>query len=375
MRAVRVHEKQNSFVVEDIPVPDIGPGEALVQVHSVGLSRGLISVWLFTDMIKLRPTTLGHEIAGVVAATGPGVTSVSEGDRVHVWPPLGCGREGCDACTAGDESRCPAFAMIGYALFGPEGMPLYEQYHNGGMAEYVRVPAANLEPLPPGMSFTAGCKLTTAAISNRAVSEVSRTAPGGTLLITGATGANGSLATACAPAFGFERVVAVANHRAALDKLAKTFPQVHHVIAVEELAQDWKKKGALTTAIKEAVGGFDALIDFTPIEPFVTQQSLPALNRHGCAVFMAGNPSLIQLNYLDVMTHDLHISGATHAVRDDVRRVSSLVERGGLDIDQLVSHRFPLEAATDAMKAIMLRRDSPGLVVLDVTEKEEQRAT
>ncbi len=370
MRAVRVHAKRNAFLAEEIPVPDIGPGEVLVEVHSVGLSRGLVSVWLFTDMIKLLPATLGHEISGVVAAAGPGVTNVTEGDRVHVYPPLGCGQASCDACAAGDESRCPAFAMIGYAVFGPDGMSVYERYHNGGMAEYVRVPAANLELLPAGMSFQAGCELTTTAISVKALSAASQLAPGGTLLVTGATGANGSLAVSCAPLFGFERVVAIANHRAALDRLAKGFPQVHATIAMEELPAGWKKDGGLTAAIRQAADGVDALLDFTPVEPFVTQQSLPALNRHGCAILLAGNPSLVQVNYLDVMTHGLRIWGAPHATRQDVRQASSLVARGDLDIEPLVTHRFPLESAADAMKAIMLRKDSPALVVLDV--KEEQ---
>lgn len=336
------------------------------------MSRGLVSVWLFTDMIKLLPATLGHEIAGVVAATGPGVTNVAEGDRVHVYAPLGCGKASCAACAAGDESRCPAFAMIGYAVFGAEAMPVYERYHNGGMAEYVRVPAANLDLLPAGISFAVGCKLTTAAISGKALATARRGEPGGTLLITGASGANGSLAVACAPLFGFEHVTAVASHRASLDRLAKTFPHVDSVIPTEELAADWKKNAGLTAAVKQAADGFDAILDFNPMEPFVTQQCLPALNRNGCAVLMAGNPSLVQVNYLDIMTRNLRVSGCPHATRDDVRQISGLVSRGSLDIEQLVTHRFPLESAADAMKAIMLRRESPALVVLEV--KEEQHA-
>ncbi|MDQ2810880.1 MAG: alcohol dehydrogenase catalytic domain-containing protein [Actinomycetota bacterium] len=351
-------------------MPEIGPGEVLVRVHSVGLSRGLISVWLFTDMIKLLPATLGHEISGVVASVGPQVTNVTEGDRVHVYPPLGCGQESCDGCAQGDESRCPAFAMIGYAVFGTEGMPAYQRYHNGGMAEYVRVPAANLEILPAGLSFPAGCKLTTAAISVKALSAAREMVSGGTLLVTGATGANGSLAISCAPMFGFERVIAIAHHRPALDRLAKAFPHIHAVIATEELAAGWKKDGGLTEAIRKVTGGFDALLDFSPVEPFVIQQSLPALSRHGCAILMAGNPSLIQLNYLEIMTHSLRIWGSPHATRDDVRRAASLAGHGHLDIDPLVTHRFPLESAAEAMKAIMLRKDSPALVVLDVMEEQ-----
>jgi len=365
MQAARVHPKKNAFVLEDIPVPEIGPGEVLVKVHAVGLSRGLISVWLFTDMIKLLPATLGHEIAGVVAATGPGVSGFRTGDRVHVYAPLGCRRESCAPCAEGNESACPSFAMIGYALFQPEGMPLYERYHDGGMAEFVRVPESNLDKLTDGTSFAAGCKLSTAAISWKAVTVARSTAPGGTLLVTGASGANGSLAVACAPLAGFDRVIAVAAHRGPLDRLSQLFPYVT-TVATEELDAGWEKKGHLTEALRDVSGGVDAIVDFTPIGPAVAAQSLPVLNRSGRAVFMAGNPSLIETSYLDIMTRNLCVSGCPHATRSDVRRVAKLVADGELDVDRFVTHRFTLSEAPQAMKAIMLRNESPALVVMDV---------
>jgi threonine dehydrogenase-like Zn-dependent dehydrogenase len=365
MHAARVHPHRKSFVLEDVPVPDIGPGEVLVEVHAAGLSRGLISVLLFTDMIKLLPATLGHEIAGVVAATGPGVSRVRTGDRVHVYAPLGCREKSCAACAAGDESGCPSFAMIGYALFGPDGMGVYQRYHDGGMAEYVRVPEANLDKLTEGTSFAAGCKISTAAISWKAVSVARSTAPGGTLLVTGASGANGSLAVACAPLAGFDRVVAVAAHRSALDPLTRMFPYVT-AVATEELGTDWEKKGQLAETLQEVTGPVDALVDFTPIGPAVATQCLRLLNRSGRAVLMAGNPSLIEVSYLDVMTRNLCVSGCPHATRADVQRVAQLVADRALDLDRFVTHRFGLPAVGDAMKAIMLRRGTPALVVLDV---------
>ncbi len=365
MQAARVHPKRKTFVLEDVPVPEIGPGEVLVKVHAAGLSRGLISVLLFTDMIKLLPATLGHEIAGVVAATGPGVSGFRTGDRVHVYAPLGCRRESCAACAEGNESECPSFAMIGYALFQPDGMPAYERYHNGGMAEFVRVPAANLDKLADGVSFAAGCKISTAAISWKAVSLARSTAPGGTLLVTGASGANGSLAVACAALAGFDRVIAVAAHRGPLDRLARMFPRVT-TIATEELDPEWEKKGQLTERLREVTGGVDAIVDFTPIGPAVAAQCLPVLNRSGRAVFMAGNPSLIEVSYLDIMTRDLCVSGCPHATRADVRRVARFVADGELDLDRFVTHRYRLPDAQQAMKTIMLRDGSPALVVLDV---------
>jgi threonine dehydrogenase-like Zn-dependent dehydrogenase len=372
MQAARVHPKKNTFVLEEIPVPEIGPGEVLVKVHAVGLSRGLISVWLFTDMIKLLPATLGHEIAGVVAATGPGVSRFSTGDRVHVYAPLGCRRESCAPCAEGNESACLSFAMIGYALFQPDGMPLYERYHDGGMAEFVRVPETNLDKLADGTSFAAGCKLSTAAISWKAVTVARSTAPGGTLLVTGASGANGSLAVACAPLAGFDRVVAVAAHRGPLDRLTQLFPYVT-TVATEELDSGWEKKGHLTQALRDVSGGVDAIVDFTPIGPAVAAQSLPVLNRSGRAVFMAGNPSLIETSYLDVMTRNLCVSGCPHATRSDVRRVAQLVADRELDVDRFVTHRFTLPEAPRAMKTIMLRNESPALVVIDVAVNGTQQ--
>jgi len=365
MLAARVHPGKNVFSLEDIPVPEIGPGEVLVKVNAVGLSRGLISVWLFTDMIKLLPATLGHEIAGVVAATGAGVTRFTAGDRVHVYAPLGCLTPECAPCAAGNESACPSFAMIGYALFQPAGLPGYERYHDGGMAEFVRVPEANLDRLADGVSFAAGCKLATAAISWKAVSVARSSAPGGTLLVTGASGANGSLAVACGRLAGFDRVVAVAAHRASLAPLGRMFPDVT-MIATEELDTGWEKKGHLTQALREAVGGVDAIVDFMPIGPAVAAQCVPVLNRGGRAVLMAGNPSLVELSYLDIMTRNLSVSGCPHATRSDVRRTAQLVADGELGVDQFITHRFGLPDVQQAMNTIMLRNGSPALVVLDV---------
>jgi threonine dehydrogenase-like Zn-dependent dehydrogenase len=107
-------------------------------------------------------------------------------------------------------------------------------------------------------------------------------------------------------------------------------------------------------------------VDFTPIGPEVAGQCLPVLNRSGRAVFMAGNPSLIEVSYLDIMTRNLCVSGCPHATRADVRRVAQFVAGGEVDLSRFVTHRYPLTEVRQAMKAIMLRDGSPALVVLDV---------
>jgi threonine dehydrogenase-like Zn-dependent dehydrogenase len=81
---------------------------------------------------------------------------------------------------------------------------------------------------------------------------------------------------------------------------------------------------------------------------------------------MAGNPSLMEVNYLDIMTRNLCVGGCPHATRSDVRRTAQFVADGALDIDQFVTHRFRLPDVRQAMKTIMLRSGCPALVALDV---------
>ena len=331
MQAARVHPKRKTFVLEDVPVPEIGPGEVLVKVHAAGLSRGLISVLLFTDMIKLLPATLGHEIAGVVAATGPGVSGfLSDGPVWHRIAsnstPIACRLSSVcghsttslrfvtsttlppSECTVCVNPGAPGIAAAAFWLThavqlpgeNPTPSPAEGGSSNRAKARHIR---KTLQLRNSILASAAGCKISTAAISWKAVSLARSTAPGGTLLVTGASGANGSLAVACAALAGFDRVIAVAAHRGPLDRLARMFPRVT-TIATEELDPEWEKKGQLTERLREVTGGVDAIVDFTPIGPAVAAQCLPVLNRSGRAVFMAGNPSLIEVSYLDIMTRE-----------------------------------------------------------------------
>lgn len=126
MRAA-VYRGPGSVAVEDVPVPQIGPGEALVRVEACGICG--------TDLKKIAyglvppPRIFGHEIAGVIEQLGPGVTEWAPGDRVVVVHHVPC--RSCGPCRRGDHAQCATFRQTGTtAGFEPAG---------GGMAEYVRV--------------------------------------------------------------------------------------------------------------------------------------------------------------------------------------------------------------------------------------------
>jgi L-iditol 2-dehydrogenase len=140
-----VYRGKNDVRLETVPVPEIGRGEILVKVHTCGICG--------TDLKKIAtgshsaPRIFGHETAGTVAAVGEGVTQFSNGDRVMVFHHIPCGE--CYYCRHKTFAQCETYKKVGCtAGFEPSG---------GGFAEYVRVMDWIVEkgtvPIPTGVSF------------------------------------------------------------------------------------------------------------------------------------------------------------------------------------------------------------------------------
>ncbi|MGO9434938.1 MAG: zinc-dependent dehydrogenase [Terracidiphilus sp.] len=126
MRAV-VYHGVNDMRIETVPVPHIGPGELLVRIATCGICG--------TDLKKIHfgshtaPRIFGHEMAGVIAAVGSGVSNYSVGERVMVFHHVPCGQ--CYYCRKGTPAQCPLYKKTGVtAGFEPSG---------GGFAEFIRV--------------------------------------------------------------------------------------------------------------------------------------------------------------------------------------------------------------------------------------------
>jgi L-iditol 2-dehydrogenase len=126
MHAV-VYRGVNDMRVETVPVPHIGPGELLVKIATCGICG--------TDLKKIHtgshsaPRIFGHEMAGVIAAVGDGVTGYKVGERVMVFHHVPCSE--CYYCRKGTPAQCPLYKKVGVtAGFEPSG---------GGFAEYIRV--------------------------------------------------------------------------------------------------------------------------------------------------------------------------------------------------------------------------------------------
>jgi len=141
MKAAVFHEfgGPERIRIEEVPTPTPAAGEALIRVRACGLNH--LDLWVLGGLPALKtplPFWTGCDIAGEVAAVGPGVTGLAPGTRVAVNPSLSCGV--CEWCLRGEDSMC-----VGYRILG--------EHVRGGLAEYVTAPAGNCLPLPPHVSF------------------------------------------------------------------------------------------------------------------------------------------------------------------------------------------------------------------------------
>ena len=146
MKAVRFHEYGDVDVLrlEDVDVPEPGPGEVLVRVRACAVNHVDIDMRNGTSRLPITlPHTLGFEIAGEVAELGAGVSGVAVGDRVAPLYQIHC-RE-CEWCARGEHMHCERIRMLG--VQSP-----------GGYAEYVAAPAWALIPLPDSLSLRAAAR-------------------------------------------------------------------------------------------------------------------------------------------------------------------------------------------------------------------------
>lgn len=362
MLAARAYMGEAEFRLEQIPVPEVGDGEVLVRVRASGLASGMPILWA-AGMIKLLPATLGHEIAGVVERAGSGVGTVAPGDRVRVHPNLTCGY--CARCLSDQEQMCSACSMIGFAVFGPDAMPMYKRYHDGGLAEFVRVPARLLDPLPEAIPFHVGAKIHDIAGANRSITEAG-VGLGDTLVLTSGTGALGGVTARLAACRGLARVIVVGRSRARLEQIRALAPGLVETVALDELGDDWQETGAVAAAIRgHAPGGADAIIDYTPQGP-LPWRAAPALRTGGRLVIRAARPGVAEVPLLDLMHSCWQVVGTRNGTRSDARAVTALLASGQLQADDLFTHRFELPDVNKGLAVLRDRAAATWFIGIDV---------
>jgi len=309
--------------VRDVPEPTAPDGGVVVEVHATGLCRSDWHAWAGHDDIAL-PHVPGHELAGVVASVGAGVTKWRVGDRVTVPFVCGCGR--CEWCRQGDAQVCPDQEQPGFT-------------HWGSFAEYVALHAAdtNLVAIPASVSFEAaaslGCRFATAY---RGLVGRARLDAGESVTVIGAGGV-GLSAVMIAKALG-ARVVAVDRNAEAL-KVAGDLGADHVIVAdgsdVPTTVHDLTDGG--THVAVDAVGSEQTCADAI--------HSLRRRGRHvqiGLLPPVDGHPRVPMAR---VIGWELDLLGSHGMAAVDYPGMLALIESGGLRPQDLIERVIGLEEA------------------------------
>jgi NADPH:quinone reductase-like Zn-dependent oxidoreductase len=352
MRAIVFYQHGGPEVLayrEDIPVPQPGPGEVLVQVCYAALNRldDFVRIgWKGLDLTF--PHILGSDFSGTIAALGEGAVGWAIGQRVVANPTLWCGR--CPQCLAGWHNRCDSFAILG------EHVP-------GAYAEFVRVPARNLVGIPDGFpdDHSTGSGLALAAATPlvgvtawHMLIVAGHLRAGETVLVVGAGGGVNSVAIQIAKLAGATVLVVAAD----AGKAAKA-RALGADLAIDRAAEpNWSK------AVYAATGrrGVDVVVD--NVGAATWGSSLRCLARGGRLLTVGGTTGYDAVTPVNLMFgKHLSIIGSTMGTQADFAAVMAQVWAG--KVRPVVDQVFPL-ADYPAALARMLAGEGFGKILVQV---------
>src|SRR5262245_44314581 len=334
MRAMVIHHHGGPDVLtleREWPRPVARAGEIVVAVKACGLNY----LDIFTrDGMPGEPTPLPHitggDIAGIVAETGPGVDQPAVGARVLLNPSWGCGR--CEYCRDGETTRCLRGHMLG-------------EMDPGGLAEYVRAPAAQAIPIPSPYAFElAACLPVAWGTACRMVVTHGHVIPGDTVVVTAAAGGVGLGAVQIAKLQG-ARVIALASSD---DKLARllTFGADETINYVSE--PDWDARVRRLTGKR----GADAIIE--TVGATTCERSIRALGKGGRLVTSGASSGPVgptDIGYLFRREH--RILGSNGWTHNALLRVATHAFGGRLH--PVVDRVLPLERTAEGEVALASR--------------------
>lgn len=345
MLALRAHQGTNATFLDTIDIPKLGPEDVLIRIASAGLSPGVFTL-LDRGEYKVLPMTLGHEGAGTVSAVGNAVSSFTAGDRVRIYPSLSC--RTCKYCRSNREQMCSESALLGFSAFGKGPLPLYEKYHDGCLAQYVRAPYWLVDRLPDNVSFDVGAKLQDFATAMHALRSANLTI-GSTVIIAAATGSMGTATLKLADFFPISKLILIGRSSERLEAVRKLTRLPTEIVALADLGEDWPSTKALARKLRQLVpSGVDAIIDYTPSGNDIWQM-MGGLATDGTLVHVGGSISIIPLPAIAIMVNCWKIVGVRANTREDSSRVLELLADGRLKVDNLITHRCPLSEAKDAI--------------------------
>lgn len=325
MRAARYHGPGKPLALETMPVPSLKPGEALVRVKAAGVCYTDTHFLSGVLNLGIHPLTLGHEIAGEVADLSGAASDLRIGDRVLVYYYAACGQ--CHWCRTDRANLCPqVVAEYGFTA-------------DGGYAEYVIVPAANLVKVPAGLDLseaaTLGCSVTTAIHAARTIANLR---VGETAVVYGVGGVGFGLVQFCKLAGA--RVIAVGRSPA---KRAKA---TH--LGADAVVDG---NGNVAEAVRAITGGEGADVVFELVGTKGTMShAMNALRRRGRLVFIGYSEDLFVASPLQLVVGELTVTASVGNTFDELLQAVNLAATG--KIRAVVDRTVSLDQLPETLEAL-----------------------
>lgn len=303
MKAAVVRTFGKPLTIEDMEIPTPGPGEVLVRIVATGVCHTDLHAadgdWPVKPTVPFIP---GHEGAGVIAAVGPGVTDLKEGDAVGIaWLHDACGN--CEYCITGWETLCEHQHDSGYSV-------------NGSFAEYAIGNADYVARLPDDVDFAAIAPILCAGVTTYKGLKETEAKPGEWVAISG-IGGLGHVAVQYAKAMGL--------HVVALDVAKEKLELARSLgadAAVNALADD-----AVEQVLSITHGGAHGVL-VTAVSPPAFEQALRMVRRKGTVAMVGLPPGEFSTPIFDVVLKRITLRGSIVGSRKDLAEAVAFAAEG-----------------------------------------------
>ncbi|NKX36585.1 L-threonine 3-dehydrogenase [Tritonibacter mobilis] len=341
MKALEKSKPEEGLWMVQAPVPDIGPDDVLIKVNKTGICGTDIHIWNWDDWAAHTvpvPMITGHEFAGEIVELGRNVTGLSVGQR--------CSGEGHLIGTESRQSRSGKFHLDP----GTRGIGVNEQ---GAFAQYLRLPAFNVVPLPDDIPDEIGAILD--PLGNAVHTALSFDLLGEDVLITGA-GPIGIMAAAVARHAGARHVV-ITDVNADRLALAEQVARVRTVNVAKEDLNDVKHE----LGLKE---GFDVGLEMSGNQQALDQM-VEALVMGGKIALLGIPPGKSPVDWSRIVFKAITIKGVYGREMFETWYKMIAMLQNGLDVSKVITHRFSVDDFGQGFAA--MKSGQSGKVVLDWT--------
>lgn len=321
MRALVKHHRGEGAQLREVPIPTIGPDEALVEVKATSICGTDVHIYTWDEWAQSRiqpPYVFGHEFGGVVVAVGENVSNVKIGDHVSAETHIVCGH--CAACRRNDYHVCLNTKIIGVD-------------RDGCFTKYVALPASNLWINDPTLPFEIASLME--PMGNAVHTVLSGEVAGRSVAVVGC-GPIGIMAVAVAKAAGASKVIALDVNEYRLN-LAEQMGATHIIRSHKE--DPVKMIQAMTRG-----EGVDVALEMSG-HPIAMKQAFEMLTPGGRISILSLPTRPIELDITnDIVFKGITVKGITgRRMYETWQQTAALLESGAVDLKPLITHRLSLD--------------------------------